>query len=82
MRTTMPPKERIRLQADIYRDMAKDEQRLRAAYEEKMKTESSAVHSYNAADVRATIYELVANKLDEILADWDEMDEKERKESK
>ena len=82
MKTTMTPKERIRLQADIYRDMAKDDQRLREAYEEKMKTESSAVHSYNAADVRATIYELVANQLDEILADWDEMDEKERKESK
>jgi len=81
MRTTMPPKERIRLQADIYRDMAKDNQRLREAYEEKKKTESWAEHSYNAADVRATIYELVANKLDEILADWDEMDEKERKES-
>lgn len=81
MLTTMPPKERIRLQADIYRDMAKDNQRLRAAYEERMKTESSAVHSYNAADVRATIYELVATKLDEILKDWDEMDEKERKES-
>lgn len=78
MKTTMTPKERIRLQADIYRDMAKDDQRLREAYEEKMKTESSAVHSYNAADVRATIYEMVANKLDEILADWDE---KERKES-
>lgn len=81
MITTMPPKERIRLQADIYRDMAKDNQRLRAAYEERMKTESSAVHSYNAADVRATIYELVANKLEEILKDWDELDEKERKES-
>ena len=81
MRTTMPPKERIKLQADIYRDMAKDNQRLRAAYEERMKTESSAVHSYNAADVRATIYELVATKLDEILKEWDELDEKERKES-
>lgn len=79
MKTTMTPKERIRLQADIYRDMAKDDQRLRAAYEEKMKTESSAVHSYNAADVRATIYELVANKLDEILADWDEMEGDGRK---
>ena len=79
MKTTMTPKERIRLQADIYRDMAKDDQRLRAAYEEKMKTESSAVHSYNAADVRATIYELVANKLDEILADWDEMEGDDRK---
>lgn len=77
MRTTMPPKERIRLQADIYRDMAKDEQRLRAAYEEKMKTESSAVHSYNAADIRATIYELVANKLEEILKDWDGNERKE-----
>lgn len=77
MLTTMPPKERIRLQADIYRDMAKDNQRLRAAYEERMKTESSAVHSYNAADVRATIYELVATKLDEILKDWDEMERKE-----
>lgn len=82
MRTTMPPKERIRLQADIYRDMAKDDKRLREAYEEKMKTDSSAVHSYNAADVRATIYEMVANKLDEILEDWDEMEKKERKESK
>ena len=81
MRTTMPPKERIRLQADIYRDMAKDNQRLRAAYEEKKKTESWAVRNYDAADVRATIYELVANKLDEILADWDELDEKERKEN-
>lgn len=77
MKTTMTPKERIRLQADIYRDMAKDDQRLREAYEEKMKTESSAVHSYNAADVRATIYEMVANKLDEILADWDERERKE-----
>ena len=79
MKTTMTPKERIRLQADIYRDMAKDDQRLRAAYEEKMKTESSAVHSYNAADVRATIYELVATKQDEILADWDEMEGDDRK---
>lgn len=77
MRTTMSPKERIRLQADIYRDMAKEDQRLRAAYKEKMKTDSWALHSYNAADVRATIYELVANKLDEILADWDEMERKE-----
>ena len=77
MRTTMSPKERIRLQADIYRDMAKDDQRLRAAYEEKMKTESWALHSYNAADVRATIYEMVANKLEEILEDWDETERKE-----
>lgn len=79
MKTTMTPKERIRLQADIYRDMAKDDQRLREAYEEKMKTESSAVHSYNAADVRATIYEMVANKLEEILKDWDEMEGDGRK---
>lgn len=79
MKTTMTPKERIRLQASIYRDLQKDNERLAVAYEDKQKTESWAVHSYNTANVRAVTYELVANKLEEILKDWDEMEGDDRK---
>lgn len=79
MKTTMTPKERIRLQASIYRDLQKDNERLAVAYEDKQKTENWAVHSYNAANVRAVTYELVANKLEEILKDWDEMEGDDRK---
>ena len=79
MKTTMTPKERIRLQASIYRDLQKDNERMAVAYEDKQKTESWAVHSYNAANVRAVTYELVANKLEEILKDWDEMEGDDRK---
>ena len=79
MKTTMTPKERIRLQVSIYRDLQKDNERLAVAYEDKQKTESWAVHNYNAANVRAVTYELVANKLEEILKDWDEMEGDSRK---
>lgn len=79
MKTTMTPKERIRLQASIYRDLQKDNERLAVAYEEKQKTESWAANSYNAANVRAVTYELVANKLEEIMKDWDEMEGDDQK---
>lgn len=79
MKTTMTPKERIRLQACIYRDLQKDNERLAVAYEDKKKTESWAVQRYNAANVRAVTYELVANKLEEILKDWDEMEGDDKK---
>lgn len=72
MKTTMTVKERLLLQIAIYRDLAKDDQRLAVAYEEKMKTESWAAKNYAAANARACTYELVANKLEDIMKDWEE----------
>lgn len=74
MKTTMKPKERIRMQVSIYRDLQKSNERRAVEYEDKQKTESWAVHSYNAANVRAVTYELVADDLEKILKDWDEME--------
>lgn len=76
MKTTMTPRERIELQVLIYKDMAKDDRRLLPAYENKTGWEAE---NYAATMARVTVYEMVAEKLEEILKDWDE---DERKESK
>lgn len=74
MKTTMTPKERIELQVLIYKDLAKDNRRLLPAYEDKTGWHAE---NYAATMARATIYEMVAEKLEEILKDWDEMERKE-----
>lgn len=76
MKTTMTPKERIELQVLIYKDLAKDNRRLLPAYENKTGWQAE---NYAATRARVTVYEMVVEKLEEILKDWDE---EERKESK
>lgn len=73
MRTTMTPKERIQLQAIIYRDLQKDDERLAEAHSQG--TESWIRESFAAAKARAAVYMMVADKLEEILKDWEEDDD-------
>ena len=72
--TTMTPKERIELQVLIYKDLAKDNRRLLPAYENKRQAEN-----YAATRARVTVYEMVVEKLEEILKDWDDGERKESK---
>lgn len=74
MKTTMTPRERIELQVLIYKDLAKDNRRLLPAYENKTGWQAE---NYAATTARVTVYEMVAEKLEEILKDWDEEERKE-----
>lgn len=73
MKTTMTPKERIQLQAIIYRDLQKDDERLAEAHSQG--TEGWICESCAAAKARAAVYMMVADKLEEILKDWEEDDD-------
>lgn len=72
MKTTMTPKERIQLQAIIYKDLQKDDERLAEAHSQG--TEGWISESCAAAKARAAVYMMVADKLEEILKDWEEDD--------
>ena len=74
--TTMTPKERIELQVLIYKDLAKDNRRLLPAYENKTGWQAE---NYAATRARVTVYEMVVEKLEEILKDWDDGERKESK---
>lgn len=68
MKTTMTPRERIELQVMIYKDLAKDNRRLLSAYEDKTGWQAE---NYAATRARVTVYEMVAEKLEEILDEWE-----------
>lgn len=72
MKSTMSPRERIELQVKIYRDLVKDNQRDEDHYQSMTGTAEWAALSLVAARARKVTYELVANKLQEILDDWTE----------
>lgn len=72
MKTTMKPRERIELEVKIYRDLATQYERDEAHYEKLMATHEWAGTSLAVSKARRVTYELVANKLEEILKDWTE----------
>ena len=76
MKTTMTPREQIELQVLIYKDLARDNRRLLPAYENKTGWQAE---QYAATMARVTVYEMVAEKLEEILKDWDEMEGDDKK---
>lgn len=72
MKSTMTPKERIELQVLIYRDLIKDNQKDEEYYQSMMGTAEWAALSFAEARARKVVYEMVADKLQEILDDWTE----------
>lgn len=70
--TTLTPREQLQLQVDIYRDLVTQGERDIKHYEGLLATEVWAATSLACAKARKVTYELVANKLQEILDDWTE----------
>lgn len=75
MKSIMTPKERIELQVLIYRDLIKDNQKDEEYYQSMMGTAEWAALSFAEARARRVTYEMVADKLQEILDDWTEEDD-------
>lgn len=78
MKSTMTPKERIELQVLIYRDLIKDNQKDEEYYQSMTGTAELAALRFAEARARRITYEMVADKLQEILDDWTE-EEDDRK---
>ena len=72
MKSTMTPKERIGLQVLIYRDLIKDNKKDEEYYQSMTGTAEWAALSFVEARARRVTYEMVADKLQEILDDWTE----------
>lgn len=72
MKSTMTPKERIELQVLIYRDLIKDNKKDEEYYQSITGTAEWAALSFAEARARKVVYEMVADKLQEILDDWTE----------
>ena len=72
MKSTMTPKERIGLQVLIYRDLIKDNKKDEEYYQSMTGTAEWAALSFVEARARRVTYEMVADKMPEILDDWTE----------
>lgn len=72
MRSTMTPRERIELQVLIYHDLIKDNKKDEEYYQSMTGTAEWAALSFAEARARRVTYEMVADKLQEILDDWTE----------
>ena len=72
MKSTMTPKEMIELQVLIYRDLINDNKKDEEYYQSITGTAEWAALSFAEARARRVTYEMVADKLQEILDDWTE----------
>lgn len=64
-------KQKIQAMADRCRDLGKTNRKDEKEYEEKMKTAEWAVAAMLASRSRASVYEMIADELQEILDDWE-----------
>ena len=65
-------KQKIQAMADRCRDLGKTNRKDEKEYEEKMKTAEWAVAAMLASRSRASVYEMIADELQELLDDWKE----------
>ena len=65
-------KQKIQAMADRCRDLGKTNRKDEKEYEEKMKTAEWAMAAMLASRSRASVYEMIADELQELLDDWKE----------